>query len=68
MDYCARVKRKRDHANRRNIHIQQIPHLKDRFCPLEEYDEEYVFGFLDKGLSTLYKERPAVNFDAANSN
>ena len=35
-----RVKRKRDHANRRNIHVQQIPHLKDRFCPLEEYDEE----------------------------
>ena len=35
-----RVKRKRDHTNRRNIHVQQIPHLKDRFCPLEEYDEE----------------------------
>ena len=35
-----RVKRKRDHANRRNKHVQQIPHLKDRFCPLEEYDED----------------------------
>ena len=35
-----RVKRKREYANRRNIPVQQIPHPRDRFYPLEENDEE----------------------------
>ena len=35
-----RVKRKRDYANRRIIHVQQIPHPRDRFYPLEEKGEE----------------------------
>ena len=34
------VKRKRDYANRRKIHVQQITHPTDIFYPLEEYDEE----------------------------
>ena len=33
-------KRKRDYPNRRNIHVHQIPHLRDRFYHLEEFDDE----------------------------
>ena len=29
-----------DHANRRNIHVRQIRHLRGRLNPLEEYDDE----------------------------
>ena len=67
MDYCATELREKETTPIDVIYIfNKFRTL--RFCPLEEYDEEYVFAFLDKGLSTLYKERSAVNFDAANSN
>ena len=30
----------RNYADRRSIHVRQIRHLRDRFNPLEEYDDE----------------------------
>ena len=57
-----RVKRKRDHAKRRNIHVRQIWHLMDRFYPLEENDEK------DFQLRFRLFSRSAVDFDAASSN
>lgn len=38
-DLCA-TKRLRNYANRRNTHVRRVRHLRDRFNPLEEYDDE----------------------------
>ena len=34
-------KQLRDCANRRNVHVRLVRYLKDRFNPLEEYDDEH---------------------------
>ena len=38
-DHCA-TDQLRNHANRRNIRVRQIRHLRDRLNPLEEYHDE----------------------------
>ena len=35
-----RYKQLRNYANRRNIHVRRVRHLRNRFNPLEEYDDE----------------------------
>ena len=35
-----RYKQLRDYANRHNVHVRRVRHLRDRFNPLEEYDDE----------------------------
>jgi len=35
-----RYKQLRNYANRRNIHVPRVRHLRDRFNPLGEYDDE----------------------------
>ena len=35
-----RYKQLRDYANRHNAHVRRVRHLRDRFNPLEEYDDE----------------------------
>ena len=40
MEGLLRYRQLRNYANRRNIHVRQIRHLRDRFNPLEEYDDE----------------------------
>lgn len=35
-----RYKQLRNYANRRNTHVRRVRHLRDRFNPLEEYDDE----------------------------
>jgi len=35
-----RYRQLRNYANRRNIHVRTIWHPRDRFNPLEEYDDE----------------------------
>lgn len=35
-----RYKQLRDYANRHNVHVRRVRHLRDRFNPLEEYDHE----------------------------
>ena len=40
MDGPLRCRQLRNYANRRNIHVRQIRHLRDRLNPLEEYDGE----------------------------
>ena len=35
-----RYKQLRNYANRRNIHVRRVRYLRDRFNPLEEYDDE----------------------------
>ena len=35
-----RYKQLRNYANRRNIHVRRVRLLRDRFNPLEEYDDE----------------------------
>ena len=35
-----RHKQLRNYANRRNIHVRRVRHLRDRFNLLEEYDDE----------------------------
>ena len=47
----------RNYADRRSIHVRQIRHLRDRFNPLEEYDDdsEWIM-FLD--IETDYETLP----------
>ena len=40
MEGPMRYKQLRNYANRRNTHVQQVQHLKDRFNPLEEYNNK----------------------------
>ena len=40
MEGPLRYRQLRNYANRRNIHVRQIRHLRDRLDPLEEYDDE----------------------------
>ena len=40
MEGPLRYRQLRNYANRRNIHVRQIRHLRDRLNPLEEYDDE----------------------------
>ena len=40
MEGPLRYRQLRKYANRRNIHVRQIRHLRDRLNPLEEYDDE----------------------------
>ena len=35
-----RYKQLRDYANRHNVHVRRVRHLRDTFNPLEEYDDE----------------------------
>ena len=35
-----RYKQLRHYANRHNLHVRRVRHLRDRFNPLEEYDDE----------------------------
>ena len=35
-----RYKHLKNYANRRNTHVRRDRHLRDRFKPLEEYDDE----------------------------
>lgn len=48
--------------------FNKIQHPRDRFYPLEEYDEEDFQLRFRLFLSALYKERSAANFDAASCN
>ena len=41
-------KLKKNYLNRCNIHVRQIRHLRDRFNPKEQYDDEDFFA--EKGL------------------
>ena len=40
MEGPLRYRQLRNYDNRRNIHVRQIRHLRDRLNPLEEYDDE----------------------------
>ena len=40
MEGPKRYKQSRNYANRRNTHVRKVRHLRDRFHPLEEYDNE----------------------------
>ena len=40
MEGPLRYRQLRKYANRRNIHVRQIWHLRDRLSPLEEYNDE----------------------------
>ena len=40
MEGPLRYRQLRNYANRRNIHFQQIRHLRNRLNSLEEYDDE----------------------------
>ena len=40
MEGPMRYKQLRDYANRHNVHVRRVRHLRDRFNPLEEYDDE----------------------------
>ena len=40
MEGLLRYRQLRNYANRRNIHVRQIRHLRDTFSPLEEYDDQ----------------------------
>ena len=40
MEGPMRYKQLRNYANRRNTHVRRVRHLRDRFNPLEEYDDE----------------------------
>ena len=40
MEGPLRYRQLRNYANRLDIHVRQIRHLRDRLNPLEEYDEE----------------------------
>ena len=35
-----RYKQLRDYANLHSVHVRRVRHLRDRFNPLEEYDDE----------------------------
>ena len=38
-----RYRQLRNYANRRNVHVRKIRHLRDRLNPLEEYDDDEDF-------------------------
>ena len=53
-----RYKQLRDYANQHNVHVQRVRHLRDRFNPLEEYDDEDFrlhFGLSKDSVSDLAK-------------
>ena len=48
MDGLQRYRQLKDYANRLNIHVRHIRHLRDRFNPLGEYvDQEFRLRFID---------------------
>ena len=53
-----RYRQLRNYANRRNIHVRQIRHLRDRLNSLEEYDDEGLrlrFRLTKDSVSDLVK-------------
>ena len=40
MEGPLRCRQLRNYANRRNVHVRQLRHLRDRLNPLEKYDDE----------------------------
>ena len=56
MERPMRYKQLRKYANRRNTHVRQVRHFRDRFNPLEEYDvEAFRFRLRKDAVSDLVK-------------
>ena len=62
-----RLNTKKDYPNRRKVHVQQIPHLRDSFTflPYRKDSVSDLLNILDKNLSALYKETAAYTIAAS---